>query len=114
MKKYMIMVCLALGGILNTAYAQVTQPCDCEDLDADIVNHTVLTEDCYLLQGCVRVTSGFSLTIPAGTVIFADANAELQVERGAWLNVNGTGNNPVSNRTPGYWKGITIAGYGRL
>lgn len=106
----------ATGGV----QAQTIQPCDCEDLDTDITAHTTLTEDCYFLQGCVRVTTGFSLSIPAGTVIFADANAELQVERGAWLNVNGAGNSPVvftsaqlvSNRTPGYWKGITIAGNG--
>ncbi len=120
MKNLLIAACVAAFAATGGAYAQTSQPCDCEDLDTDITAHTTLTEDCYFLQGCVRVTSGFSLTIPAGTVIFADANAELQVERGAWLNVNGTSNNPVvfttnqlvSNRTPGYWKGITIAGNG--
>lgn len=73
---------------------------------------------CYELDGCYRVQSGGMLNIPAGTVIRANTNAALIVEKGGQIFATGSSSNPVvftsskavSSRAPGDWIGVSIAG----
>ena len=74
----------------------------------------------YLLNGYVYVTSGATLTIPAGTVIKGDklSKGTLIIEPGAKINAQGTATNPIiftSNLSPGLrnlgdWGGLVICG----
>ncbi len=74
---------------------------------------------CYELDGCYRILSGGDLIIPAGTQIRANSQASLIVHQGGQIFANGTSSSPVvftssqavSNRAPGDWDGIYIAGY---
>ncbi len=88
------------------------------ELDASIV---------YELRGAVFVKSGATLTIPAGTVIVADAsnNANTDISdvtaadvlianKGGKIIANGTGSNPIiftsAQGTSGSWGGIVLLG----
>ncbi len=74
----------------------------------------------YLLSGGVFVDNGATLTIEAGTMIYAaDDNTIpfLAIQRGANIMASGTESNPIvfttikSNPMPGDWGGIIINGY---
>ena len=74
----------------------------------------------YLLNGFVYVTSGNTLTIPAGTIIKGDklSKGTLIFEPGAKINAQGTADKPIiftSNLAPGLrnlgdWGGLVICG----
>ena len=119
MKHIIPVLILSLG--FSVCQAQVTEPCDCVQLQGDITANTTLSaENCYTIDGCVTVKSGYSLTIPAGTVLFGmkSTNGALMVERGAQIFINGTSSNPVimtsdqtiGSRAKGDWQGLAIAG----
>jgi len=87
---------------------------------------TLDANEIYEIVGAVFVRNGGSLTIPAGTFIFADPsnNAAVSddvtaadaiiVNQGGVLNANGTADNPVifssSSQTSGSWGGIVLLG----
>ncbi|NER14614.1 hypothetical protein GWK08_14255 [Leptobacterium flavescens] len=71
----------------------------------------------YTLEGSVRVESGATLTIPAGTVITssaADGLDALIIDQGAQINAVGTSSNPIvftaNVQAPGQWGGIVLLG----
>ena len=73
----------------------------------------------YRLRGTVRVETGATLTIEAGTVILAlGPEAKIVVERGAKIEAEGTRRNPVvmtcdapvGSRERGCWGGLTVLG----
>ncbi|TNE53564.1 MAG: hypothetical protein EP338_11110 [Bacteroidetes bacterium] len=74
----------------------------------------------YLLSGGVFVSNGATLTIEAGTTIYAaDDNTVpfLAIHRGSKINANGTADQPIvfttvkSNPAAGDWGGIIVNGY---
>ena len=74
----------------------------------------------YLLSGGVFVSNGATLTIEAGTMIYAaDDNTVpfLAIQRGSKIMAEGTENNPIvfttikANPSPGDWGGIIINGF---
>ncbi|WP_306349820.1 hypothetical protein [Flavobacterium sp. '19STA2R22 D10 B1'] len=83
-------------------------------------NLTLDANTVYTLKGEVFVNSGVTLTIPAGTLIKAEADgskvAFLAVKQGGKINAQGTAAKPIrftSNKTtpaPGDWGGIVICG----
>lgn len=83
-------------------------------------NRTLDASKVYLLSGFVYVSSGVTLTIPAGTVIRGDqiSKATLVITRGGKLIAEGTATNPivftsnkaVGDRAPGDWGGIILLG----
>ena len=73
----------------------------------------------YNLKGILSVESGVTLTIPAGTKIVADSDADatgvyIVVQKGAMVQINGTSSAPVvmssANGQSGSWGGLVIAG----
>jgi hypothetical protein len=94
-----------------------------ENLEKGVMNGT-LTEDYtlnasvqYQLTGSFIVPDGFTLTIPAGTQILADAagtEVYVAVLMGGKINIEGTASSPVimssANALPGDWGGLTICG----
>ncbi len=80
-------------------------------LDASII---------YRLNGSLSVETGAKLTIPAGTLIIADADSGTEtdtyivVKKGATIDIQGTAAAPVvmtsSNQNPGDWGGLVILG----
>ena len=95
-----------------------------ELLDAGEMNGT-LTENYtldasvqYDLSGSFIVPDGFTLTIPAGTNIIAEASGTdvfIGILQGGKIEINGTSSNPVimtsTTANPGDWGGLTICGY---
>jgi hypothetical protein len=86
-------------------------------------NRTLAAETTYTISGYVKVASGATLTIPAGTRLIGDttvAGSSLWILRGARLQANGTAAAPIvftsaraaGNRKPGDWGGIVIVGNG--
>jgi hypothetical protein len=86
-------------------------------------NRTLAAETTYTISGYVKVASGATLTIPAGTRLIGDttvAGSSLWILRGARLVANGTAAAPIvftsarsaPNRKPGDWGGIIIIGNG--
>lgn len=90
-----------------------------------ITTNTTLTSDkTYILKGIVRVESGATLTIQAGTKIYGENSSQgsLVVKLGGKIMAEGTTINPIvftseftktgSTRTPTYgdWGGIIILG----
>ncbi|WBO83671.1 T9SS type A sorting domain-containing protein [Hymenobacter yonginensis] len=83
-------------------------------------NTTWTRNNIYVLNGCVYVNSGATLTIEAGTIIKGDlANqGALVIRQGARLNAVGTptqpivftSNQPAGSRAPGDWGGIILCG----
>jgi len=83
-------------------------------------SRTLDADSAYLISGCVKVTNGATLTIPAGTVMLGEKSTKgtLIIERGAKLIANGTSSNPivftsdqaVNSRAPGDWGGIVMLG----
>lgn len=80
-------------------------------LDANII---------YNLNSSLSVEAGAKLTIPAGTLIIADAAAGTEtdtyivVKKGAQIDIQGTAINPVvmtsTDQSPGDWGGLVILG----
>ena len=93
------------------------------DLENGIMNGT-LQQDytldatiAYQLTGSFIVDEGYTLTIPAGTQITADAGGTsvyIAVLRGAKIQIEGTSTNPVvmssADAKAGDWGGLTICG----
>ncbi len=91
-------------------------------------NVTLDSTKVYLLSGIIYIKNGATLTIPAGTLIRAEANssatpanwATIVVQRGGKIISRGSKNAPVvftsnkakGNRKPGDWGGIIILGKG--
>lgn len=113
----------------TTTYAAAT---DLTTLDGSASGKKEITSDLtldaskvYLLKGIIVVKSGVTLTIPAGTLIRAEADllaspknyATLCIERGGKLIATGTATKPIvftSNKTSGRergdWGGVVICG----
>ncbi|CAN0570531.1 unnamed protein product, partial [Laminaria digitata] len=80
-------------------------------LDANII---------YNLNGSLSVESGAKLTIPAGTLIIANADSGTEtdtyivVKKGAQIDIQGTATAPVvmtsNNQSPGDWGGLVVLG----
>lgn len=94
-------------------------------LTGDITTNTTLTaNNTYLLSGYVRVTSGATLTIEPGTIIYGENSTQgtLIIKPGGKLIANGTPAKPIvftsefakagSSRFPSYgdWGGIILLG----
>jgi hypothetical protein len=86
-------------------------------------NRTLTSDTLYTLSGYVKVQSGATLTIQAGTTIVGDTavlGSSLWILRGAKIQANGTATAPIvftsarsaGNRKPGDWGGIIIIGNG--
>jgi len=83
-------------------------------------SRTLNANEKYLLQGAVYVTSGNTLTIPAGTKIFGDqaTKGTLIIERGAKIMAEGTVDKPIiftsakapGSRNYGDWGGVVLVG----
>jgi hypothetical protein len=81
-------------------------------------NLTLNPDSVYVLTGIYFVAPGYSLTIPAGTVILGDSAATLVVSPGAQIFATGTALNPivftsakpVGERRAGDWGGVILLG----
>lgn len=99
-----------------------TNGSDCIELSGEITSDTTLSSDnCYELIGGVSVLDGVTLTIEAGTRIFAGQTSDgiysyLLINQGAKIMAEGTAAEPIvitSNQAtpnPGDWGGLIIAG----
>lgn len=77
----------------------------------------------YLLDGLVYIDSGYSITIPAGTIIQGrkGTNSSLVIKRGAKIFAEGTATNPIvftssapeGQKSLGDWGGLVILGRAR-
>jgi hypothetical protein len=95
-----------------------------DTLTGDISADRALSADTlYVLSGFVKVLSGATLTIPAGTTVVGDTavpGSSLYILRGAQIDAQGTATEPVvftsmrpeGSRAPGDWGGIVIVGNG--
>jgi urease beta subunit len=94
---------------------------DTQPLSGSLTTDTTLDANViYLLQGSLSVESGAKLTIPAGTVIIANAASGQQTEtyivvkKGAQIDIQGTQSNPVvmtsTDQNPGDWGGLILLG----
>ncbi len=90
------------------------------DITAD---RTLFADTLYVLSGYVKVASGATLTIEAGTTIVGDeavAGSSLWILRGAQIDAEGTADAPIvftsakaaGSRAPGDWGGLFIIGNG--
>ncbi|MBL3658931.1 hypothetical protein [Fulvivirga sediminis] len=97
-------------------------------LSGSLTTQTLSSSNTYILDGFVRVPSGVTLSIPAGTVIkglsgtlsgnpaTGTAPGTLIVERGGKIYAEGSANNPVvftsnkANPAAGDWGGIIVLG----
>lgn len=86
-------------------------------LSGDITSNTNLVKGNYTLTSSVRVKSGATLTIAAGSILTAqDANGliTLTVEKGGKLNMIGTAGEPIvctaNTKSSGAWGGIVMYG----
>jgi len=83
-------------------------------------SRTLRANEKYLLQGNVCMTSGNTLTVPAGTKIFGDLTTEgtLVIERGAKILAEGKQTNPIvftsaqaaGSRKYGDWGRVVLVG----
>src|SRR5262245_48617265 len=95
-----------------------------DTLTGDITADQTLSADTlYVLSGYVKVNSGATLTIPAGTTIVGDTavpGSSLFILRGAQIDAQGTATDPIvftsmqpeGSRSPGDWGGVVIVGNG--
>ncbi|MEK6597206.1 MAG: hypothetical protein AABY91_02655, partial [Gemmatimonadota bacterium] len=86
-------------------------------------SRTLFKDTTYTLSGFVKVQSGATLTIQAGTRVLGDTTvpgSSLWILRGARVDAQGTAAAPIvftsarsaGNRKPGDWGGIVIVGNG--
>ena len=119
--KVLSLLSAAMMAAVST-YAQHEVECSRTSISSNITSNTTLSSSVlYQLEGCIHVTNGHTLTIPAGTRIMGQksSTATLIIDKGAQLVSQGTSSNPViftSNQQPGYkapgdWGGITVLGY---
>lgn len=89
----------------NTETAPI-DPSACTAWDGETSGR--LSDDCYRLDGEVRVSN--AITLSAGTVVVAAANASLLIQEQGSLRVNGTEDAPVRfegvSSGAGTWRGI--------
>lgn len=120
MKKLFALLVIA-GAISNAAFAQHETSCAYTVLSGtQSSNLTLSASTKYELRGCYIVASGATLTIPAGTQIFAQksSGAGLYISKGAQINAQGTAINPIvftSDQDPTYraagdWEGVKLGG----
>ncbi len=87
-------------------------------------NRRLHSDTVYTLRGFVKVASGATLTIDAGTTIVGDTTvpgSALFILRGAQISADGTAQNPIvftsarapGNRAPGDWGGLILVGNAR-
>jgi hypothetical protein len=96
--------------------------CNFVTLSGTLATQTLSTANVYKISGIVRIPSGVTLTIPAGTVLqgvkSTTAPAWLVIEKGGKLIAAGTSSNPIiftsdqaaGARAAGDWGGIAFAG----
>jgi hypothetical protein len=86
-------------------------------------SRTLSADTTYTISGYVKVQSGATLTIPAGTTLVGDTTvvgSSLWILRGAKIDAQGTASDPIvftsaraaGTRKPGDWGGIIIVGNG--
>lgn len=106
-----------------TAFSQEAVQCPFTSITSDITSNTTLSASTlYRVEGCVHVTNGITLTIPAGTKVMFQKSPTtpggLIIDKGAYLIAQGTSSNRVlfttdqtaTNKNPGDWQGLVIAG----
>jgi hypothetical protein len=113
---------LAAGGCSNEDDILTDPtPSTAERISGSITTSRTLTPDkAYILSGAVFVRSGATLTIRAGTTIYAEKSTlgTLVIDRGARIDAQGTAENPiimtsdqpVGRRARGDWGGLIING----
>ena len=105
----------------KVAEPEVVIPSSTIEVTADITTNTAWSSGkIYLLKGIINVTSGATLTIPAGTLIKGDkaSKACLVINRGGKIDAQGTiekpivftSNQPVGARSSGDWGGVILLG----
>jgi hypothetical protein len=101
------------------ATSNTSIPTESTTLSGSISSNRVLNSTkTYLIDGGVRVKSGATLTIPAGTTIKSNVGTGnfLAVEVGGKINLTGTNDHPVmmdsnaTNPAPGDWGGLLLCG----
>lgn len=101
--------------------AQNEVECEFTSITSDITSNTTLSASTlYRIEGCIHVTSGYTLTIPASTVVLFEkaSSAGLIVDKGAYLNIQGgpgmevvfTSDQKPNFRSPGDYAGLIING----
>ncbi|WP_310379356.1 hypothetical protein [Flavobacterium sp.] len=121
MKKLVLslsVLALILGSCSSDDEVITTQPIPTGEITGEITTAKIYPLGNYTIQGTVKIKSGGSLTIEAGSVITAtvgDGTADaILVEKGGKLFLNGTAALPVvlteTSKTPGSWGGIVIVG----
>ncbi|RTY94447.1 hypothetical protein EKL32_11920 [Flavobacterium sp. GSN2] len=121
MKKLVLslsMVALSLGSCSSDNEEITTQPTPTGTISGDITTAKTYPLGNYTIQGTVKIKSGGSLTIDAGSTItatLADGTADaLLVENGGKLFLNGTAALPIvfteASKTAGSWGGIIMFG----
>ena len=87
-------------------------------------NYTLTAGTKWMLSGGVFVEDGATLTIEAGTMVYADADPLqtpfLSILQGGMIMANGTASDPIvftpadANPTSGSWGGIIVNGYASI
>lgn len=93
------------------------KPIPTGEISGDITTSKTYPKGIYTIQGTVKVKSGATLIIEAGSIITADVANGLDillVENGGKVYLNGTAAEPIvfteASKTPGSWGGIVMFG----